>query len=68
MIADPPLLTGAVHVNETCVLPAIPATPPRRDADQCHAPGVGAVGRLFARNGGQSFKGNGRPPAGLGGR
>ena len=26
MIADPPLLTGAVHVNETCVLPAVPAT------------------------------------------
>ena len=26
MIADPPLLTGALHVNETCVLPAVPAT------------------------------------------
>ena len=26
MIADPPLLTGAVHVKETCVLPAVPAT------------------------------------------
>ena len=26
MIADPPLLDGAVHVNETCVLPAVPAT------------------------------------------
>ena len=26
MIADPPLLAGAVHVNETCVLPAVPAT------------------------------------------
>ena len=26
MIADPPLLTGAVQVKETCVLPAVPAT------------------------------------------
>ena len=26
MIADPPLLTGALQVNETCVLPAVPAT------------------------------------------
>ena len=26
MIADPPLLAGALHVNETCVLPAVPAT------------------------------------------
>ena len=26
MIADPPLLTGALHVNETCVLPAVPDT------------------------------------------
>ena len=26
MIADPPLLTGALHVRETCVLPAVPAT------------------------------------------
>ena len=26
MIADPPLLPGAVHVNETCVFPAVPAT------------------------------------------
>ena len=27
MIADPPLLAGAVHVSATCVLPAVPATP-----------------------------------------
>ena len=26
MIADPPLLTGALQVNETCVLPEVPAT------------------------------------------
>ena len=26
MIADPPLLAGALHVRETCVLPAVPAT------------------------------------------
>ena len=26
MIAEPPLLDGAVHVNETCVLPAVPDT------------------------------------------
>ena len=26
MIADPPLLAGALHVNDTCVLPAVPAT------------------------------------------
>ena len=33
MIADPPLLAGALHVNETCVLPAVPAT-------EVGAPGV----------------------------
>ena len=26
MIAEPPLLDGALHVNDTCVLPAVPAT------------------------------------------
>ena len=26
MTAEPPVLTGAVHVNETCVLPAVPTT------------------------------------------
>ena len=26
MIADPQLLAGAVHVKETCVLPAVPTT------------------------------------------
>ena len=26
MIAEPPLLDGAVHVNETCVSPAVPDT------------------------------------------
>ena len=26
MIAEPPLLEGAVHVSETCALPAVPAT------------------------------------------
>ena len=26
MIAEPPLLEGAVQVNATCVLPAVPAT------------------------------------------
>ena len=26
MISDPPSLNGAVHVNATCVLPAVPAT------------------------------------------
>ena len=26
MIVDPPLSVGAVHVNATCVLPAVPAT------------------------------------------
>ena len=26
MIAEPPLLAGAVHVSETCVLPAVPVT------------------------------------------
>jgi hypothetical protein len=26
VIAEPPLLVGAVHVSATCVLPAVPAT------------------------------------------
>jgi hypothetical protein len=26
VIAEPPLLEGAVHVSETCVLPAVPVT------------------------------------------
>ena len=26
MIAEPPLLAGAVHVSATCVLPAVPVT------------------------------------------
>ena len=26
MIAEPPVITGALHVRETCVLPAVPTT------------------------------------------
>ena len=26
MIAEPPVFAGALHVNETCVLPAVPTT------------------------------------------